>query len=142
MTTESEKLLWTGHPSHVVNLPIYIVCGITFFLVVPLLYGVWRWVELRCRRYELTNQRLRIIHGVFNRDEDELELYRVKDIILSQPFILRLFSLGNLTLHTSDRTTPELTIPALTDPSAFRDLLREQVERRRDEKRVREIDFE
>ena len=142
MTTRSEEQIWSGHPSHVINLPIYVGCGLTFFLVVPLIYGIWRWLELRCRRYELTTQRLRLIHGVLNREEDELELYRVKDITLSQPFILRLFKLGNVTLHTSDRTTPELVVPAINDAPAFRDLLREQVERRRDEKRVSEIDFE
>lgn len=137
-----EETVWSGRPSHVTNLPVYIVCGLTCFLVIPLLYGIWKWLELNCRRYDLTTQRLRFTHGVFNREHDELELYRVKDISLSQPFVVRLFGLGNVTLHTSDKTTPEVHINGIAEPDHFRDLLRDQVERRRDEKRVREIDFE
>ena len=53
-----------------------------------------------------------------------------------------MFGLGNVTMHTSDKTTPEITIAGIADSKAFRDLLRDAVERRRDEKRVREIDFE
>ncbi len=134
-----EETVWTGRPSHITNLPLYIVCTV---LVIPIVYAIWKWVELNCIRYELTTQRLRIMRGVFNREEDELELYRVKDINFSQPFVLRMFGLGNVTMHTSDKTTPELTIPGIADAQGFRDLLRDQVERRRDEKRVREIDFE
>lgn len=53
-----------------------------------------------------------------------------------------MFGLGNVTMHTSDKTTPEVAIAGIEDSKRFRDLLRDAVERRRDEKRVREIDFE
>lgn len=139
VTMSPEETVWTGRPSHLNNLLIYIVCTV---LVIPVFYAIWRWFQLNCTTYELTTQRLKITHGVFNREEDDLELYRVKDISFSQPFVPRLFGLGNVTMHTSDKTTPELTIAGIADAKEFRDLLRDQVERRRDEKRVREIDFE
>ncbi len=134
-----EETVWSGRPSHINNLVLYIVCTI---LVIPVFYAIWKWLELRCTTYELTTQRLRIITGVFNRDEEEIELYRVKDISFSQPFLPRMFGLGNVTMHTSDKTTPELTIAGIADAREFRDLLRDRVEQRRDEKRVREVDFE
>lgn len=141
-TSTPEETVWKGRPSHVTNLPTYIVCGLLSVLIIPALYGIWKWLELNCSRYELTTQRLRMTRGVLNREEDELELYRVKDISYSQPFVPRLFGLGNVTLHTSDKTTPEVVLAGIADAGEFRDLLREQVEQRRDQKRVREVDFE
>lgn len=137
-----EETLWTGRPSHLTHLGLYIVCAATCWLIVPLIYGIWKWLEIKCETYELTTQRFRILSGVFNREEEEMELYRVKDISFSQPFVPRMFGLGNVTMHTSDKTTPHLTIYGLADAQEFRDLLREAVEKRRDEKRVREVDFE
>ena len=64
-----EETLWTGRPSHLNNLVVYIVCTL---LVIPIVYAIWRWLQLNCTTYELTNQRLRITTGVFNREEDEL----------------------------------------------------------------------
>ena len=134
-----EEPVWSGRPSHINNLALYIVCTI---LVIPVFYAIWKWLELKCTTYELTTQRLRIITGVFNREEEEIELYRVKDISFAQPFLPRMFGLGNVTMHTSDKTTPTLTIAGISDAREFRDLLRDKVEQRRDEKRVREVDFE
>ena len=58
-------------------------------LVVPF----WKWLVVRCTEMTLTNQRLKIRSGVFSRKTNELELYRVKDTTLDEPFILRLVSL-------------------------------------------------
>ncbi len=71
---------------------------------------------------------------------DELELYRVKDTALVEPFWLRLVSLGHIDLTTSDRTTPYLRIAAVPDASQLREEVRRAVERRRVERGVRETD--
>ncbi len=42
--------------------------------------------------------------------ENELELYRVKDIVLNEPFLLRLVGLSNIVLVTSDRSTPVFVV--------------------------------
>jgi len=137
-----EELIWEGRPSHLTNLHIYVLCGLLCWLVIPLVYGIYRWLELRSLKYELTTQRLRTTHGILNREYDELELYRIKDLSLAQPFLLRLFALGNVMMWTSDKSTPELAIAAIPDSRNVHELLRAQVERRRDEKHVREVDFD
>ena len=97
---------------------------------------------VKCRVFELSCQRLRLRTGVLNRRTDEIELYRVKDTIIEEPFWLRLFGLGTLVLETSDRSHPELSIPAIADVTGLRENVRASVERLRDQKRVREVDFE
>jgi hypothetical protein len=55
---------------------------------------------------------------------------------------MRIFGLGSLHLETSDRSLPQVTIPAISDAIGLREILRKEVEAVRDKKRVRELDFE
>ncbi|MBU58499.1 MAG: hypothetical protein CL543_06435 [Alcanivorax sp.] len=137
-----EKDVWYGTPSQVINLGTFIVCGLLFFLVIPLFVALWRWLEVKYTKYELTTQRLRTRYGVLNRKTDELELYRVRDYQLVEPFFLRLFSLGNVVLRTSDRSNPVVTIKAVENGEELREKLRQYVEECRTHKGVREFDVE
>ena len=139
-----ERLLWQGRPSQVVNMGTFILCGLFCWLVVPIFVALWRWLEVRCLLYELTNQRFRVTHGVLNRRMDELELYRVKDTVFEQPFFLRLFSLANILIASSDIATPRAAIRALPAEEArrLRETIRGCVENLRDKKRVREVDYQ
>jgi hypothetical protein len=73
---------------------------------------------------------------------DELELYRVRDYKFDQPIFLRLFGLGNITLHTSDKSDVVVTIRAIPNGEQLHEQLRSAVEACRIQKRVREVDFE
>jgi uncharacterized membrane protein YdbT with pleckstrin-like domain len=92
--------------------------------------------------YELTSQRLRITRGILNRRLDELELYRVKDYVMEQPLLLRVFGLGNITVVTSDATTPTVALRAIAGATDVREKLRNAVQAERDRKRVRELDVD
>jgi uncharacterized membrane protein YdbT with pleckstrin-like domain len=154
----AEETIWTGHPSQIVNLGVFAACAalILFccvlsvilnkvFLIValfPLALAVWRWVLTKCQLYELSTERLRTTVGVFSKRQEVLELYRIKDMTMVQPLFLRLFGLGNLILVTSDRSDPDFVIPAVRDPNGLLDQVRKHVEIRRDQKRVREVDFD
>jgi membrane protein YdbS with pleckstrin-like domain len=137
-----EETLWTGRPSQIVNLVSFILCSLTCWLIIPLFVALQNWLTIRCMSYELTNQRFRIMRGVLSRRIDELELYRVKDTSLVQPFFLRLFARANIVMITSDASTPRVTIEAIRyeDATRLRETIRLHVEELRDRKRVREID--
>lgn len=158
----AEAVLWSGHTSQWVHFWFYFFCmllaagivvaatvfapptgGLTYLaLVLPA--GLWivRWWVTKCTTYELTSQRLRIRTGVLNRRVDELELYRVKDYAMEQPFLLRLVGLGNVTMITSDATNPSVLISAIPDVETVREKLRAAVQTERDRKRVRELDVD
>ena len=103
-------------------------------------YAIWRWIVIRCFRYSVSDQRIRVTQGVFNKRTDSIELYRVKDVVLLQPFGLRMFGVGNVELRTSDMTSPLLTLNAVPDPAALREKILLAAEARRDVKGVRELD--
>jgi uncharacterized membrane protein YdbT with pleckstrin-like domain len=152
-----EKSLWKGSSSQWLNLGPFtaaliaaagIAVGSLFFppaliaLVLPVAYMLWRYLVVRTQVFELTNERLRVTHGVINQKIDEVELYRVKDSMLVRPWWMRLTGLATIVLETSDRTMTSLEFPAIHSGAEVREILRKQVELERDRKRVREMDFD
>jgi len=156
----AEDTLWTGRSSQWTNAGVYLLALIVgaaivaaslifpfgplllVLLVLPLGWAFWRWLTLRSRVYNLTSERLLIESGVFNKTTETLELYRVRDLQVEEPFTLRLIGLQNIRLITTDSSTPQLLLPALPANAALRDKFRQHIEECRVRKRVREIDVE
>lgn len=69
---------------------------------------------------------------MLTKNTHELELYRVKDIALNEPFLLRLVGLSHIVMLTSDRTTPVFVIPGLRNGKHLKEQLRLAVEEHRD----------
>jgi uncharacterized membrane protein YdbT with pleckstrin-like domain len=137
-----ERIIFKGNPSQIPNIGYYLLCiilapllglGVIMFLV--------RYLETKFTKFEITNERIIQQNGVLSRRTNETELYRVKDIILDEPFFLRIFGLSNVLIVTSDRTSPLILVNAIENGGVIRRELREAVELRRDKKGVREMDF-
>lgn len=152
-----ESSLWKGSPSQWLNLwnftgAILLAAGIIVggifmplvlvALVIPLAWIIWKYLTVRCQGFELTTERIKITQGVINQKLDEVELYRVKDMLMVRPWWMRLTGLASVILETSDRSQPTLEIPAVRGGLQLREQLRKQVELQRDRKRVREMDFQ
>lgn len=153
----TETVLWKGHTSQWVHFWFYFFCvllaagclaGIPFTaglsaagLVVPLLMWLIRWWVTKTTEYELTSQRFKIRSGILNRKLEELELFRVRDYAMDQPLLLRFFHLGNLTMMTSDASTPTVAMRAIPDVESVREKLRDAVQKERDRRRVRALDM-
>lgn len=134
---QNEELIWKGSPSQWTNFWIFL----SSILVVPIPIAFWKWLSTEKNKYEITSERIIHQQGVFKVTVDDVELYRVKDIRIEQPFVYRMLGLSNLIVVSSDRTRPSLTIPAIKNGLQVREQLRKAVEKRRDEKRAREMDF-
>ncbi len=85
-----EEPVWRGSSSQLQNLGVFILSGLFVWLIVPIFFAVARYLQTKNKVYELTNERLKITEGVFSKVTDSLELYRVKDIEVRQPFFSRL----------------------------------------------------
>src|SRR5687768_16721591 len=102
-----ETLVWRGTPSQWTNFGTYFFCLLLagavvaayFFvpipqqtplifagLAVPVLWALGRWIATRCQRYEVTSERVKITTGLLSRRTHELELYRVRDYSVVEPF--------------------------------------------------------
>jgi len=138
----AEETVWRGSSSQWKNFGVFILCGLFCWLIVPIFIALARYLQTKCKIYELTNERLKITEGVFSKVTDTLELYRVKDLETRQPFFYRLVGLENIQVNTSDLSTPFVFMEAIPTTVGLGDKLRNQVEIIRQQKRVREIDIE
>lgn len=157
MEENTETTFWKGSPSQWLNIGHFaaalllavgiaivgVSCSPAFIvLIFPLGWIAWRYLVVRTQTFELTNERLRISKGVINQEIDEVELYRVKDILVVRKWWMRMTGLGTIHLDTSDRSMPQIDIPAIKNSLELRESLRKKVEAMRDKKRVREMDFD
>ena len=115
---------------------------ILILLAVPIFIASRRYLQTKCKVYELTSERFKMSEGVFGKVSDTLELYRVKDIETRQPFLYRLCGIENVQLNTSDTSSPFVLIQAIPHHVGLGDKVRNQVETIRQQKGVREIDVE
>ncbi|MEP7015538.1 MAG: PH domain-containing protein [Verrucomicrobiota bacterium] len=137
-----EEIVWRGPSSQWKNFGLFVLCGLFCWLIVPIFIALARFLQTKCKVYELTNERLKITEGVFSKVTDTLELYRVKDLETRQPFLYRMFGVENVQLNTSDASTPFVFLEAIPATVGLGDKIRNQVEIIRQQKGVREIDIE
>lgn len=90
--------------------------------------------------YSLDDERLFIKKGAFNISEDEVRLYRIKDITLHRSFGQRLLGLGTIHCCSSDATMPEFDIKNIKKSRDVRELLSQMIEEERQRKRVRSLE--
>ena len=138
----AEETVWKGSPSQVINFGTYVLCALFCWLIVPIFIALAKWIETRNRVYELTTERILITTGVFTKRTDQLELYRVKDMTLEEPFWQRMFGVGEICLITSDPVNPQLVLEAVPKVKELKEQLRKNVEACRDRKRVSQLDVD
>lgn len=91
-------------------------------------------------RYELTESRLLVKTGLLNIREEELRLFRVRDLSTQESLLDRLFGVGSIVLHTSDATSPTLKIQHVKNSMKVKELISAQVEEARLKNRVRSME--
>lgn len=102
-----------------------------------------KWFQNLATTYEITEDRLILHRGIFNKSIDEIELYRVKDIRIDFSLIQQWAGIGTITLVSSDETTGStpFVIPDVELAKERREKLRDLVNAARRLRGVREIDM-
>ena len=88
-------------------------------------------------RYGMSEDRLFISVGFLNIKDDEVLLYRVRDIDTSRTLWQRLFGVGTITVMSSDKTMPTMVLKNIKNPVEVKELLHTQVEEIKLKRRVR-----
>lgn len=117
-----------------------ILCAIGVGLVII----VWRWLRNISESYELTDQRLIINTGIFNKRTDEIELFRVKNVAVDYSLINQWVDIGRITILSTDATTAGVPLVLVDIPGArgLREQMRSLVIEARQARGVREIDVD
>ena len=94
-------------------------------------------MPLSFTRYMLSEDRLFISVGFLNIKDDEILLYRVRDIDTQRSLWQRIFGVGTVTVISSDQTMPSLVLKNVKDPVFVKELIHKQVEEMKIKRRVR-----
>lgn len=94
-------------------------------------------MPLSFTRYALSEDRLFLSVGFFSIKDEEVLLYRVRDIQTSRTLGQRLFGVGTVTVVSADKTMPTLILKNVKKPLDVKELLHKQVEQMKIERRVR-----
>ena len=94
-------------------------------------------LPLSFTRYSLSEDRLFLSVGFVNIKDEEVLLYRVRDINTSRTLWQRLFGVGTVTVISSDKSMPTFELKNVKDPMAVKELIHDQVESMKIRRRVR-----
>ena len=94
-------------------------------------------MPLSFTRYALSNDRLFLSVGCLSIQDEEVLLYRVRDIDTSRSLWQRLFGVGTVTVMSSDKSMPTLVMKNVKNPLEVKEMLHSQVEEMKRQRRVR-----
>ena len=94
-------------------------------------------MPLTFTRYGLSEDRLFLSVGLISVRDEEILLYRVRDISTKRTLWQRMFGVGSVTVLSSDKTMPTLLLKNVKKPLMVKELIHDHVEAAKLSRRVR-----
>ena len=94
-------------------------------------------MPLSFTRYALSEDRLFMSVGFLNVRDEEILLYRVRDISSSRSLWQRLFGVGTVIISSSDKSASTLVLKNIKNSQEVKELIHHQVEDMKMRRRVR-----
>ena len=91
-------------------------------------------------RYRLSEDRLFCEKGFLNIKQDEVLLYRVRDLQLTMNIGQRIFGVGTVCVVSSDKSVPHLDLVNVKDPRSVKEMIHRAVEDAKDKRRMRTME--
>jgi uncharacterized membrane protein YdbT with pleckstrin-like domain len=112
--------------------------GLVWLSLFSSLFALYRYLYIRTVLYLVTTDYIRISKGVFFKQIDTVELFRVKDYSITEPFLLQILRLMDVHLKTTDPENPVIWLRGIKQ-SGLIDVIRERVLQSRQHNRIYEI---
>ena len=97
-------------------------------------------MPLSFTKYSLSEDRLFCEKGLLNLKADEVLLYRVQDLELTISLGQRIFGVGTVCVHSSDKTSPHLDLKNVKKPREVKELIHQNVEEAKNRRRMRAME--
>ena len=92
-------------------------------------------------RYRLSEDRLFCEKGFLNIKQDEVLLYRVRDLQLNMSLGQRIFGVGSICVVSSDKSVPHLDLVSVKNPREVKEMIHQSVEAAKDKRRMRTMEI-
>jgi membrane protein YdbS with pleckstrin-like domain len=144
-TLGMNPIIMSDKPSQWLNFGYLILTLVCFTFpplgLVSLTYLIWRVLVIHFWRWDITMDSMLEVKGVLNVTTDEVQLFRIKDIRLYEPFFYRLVGLSKIYIITSDQYRPVFILDGIKDGRAKREMFKNMSLKHRKNQGVREVDF-
>ena len=97
-------------------------------------------LPLSFTRFMLSEDRIFCETGLLNLKVDEVLLYRVQDLELTMTLGQRIFGVGTVCVHSSDKTSPHLDLKNVKHPREVKELIHQNVEAAKEKRRMRSME--
>ncbi len=143
VNSQSEKLVWKGHPSHLCYIVAYFFGGIYILGIITVLLGgiyilggitaplglmiiVWAFLDQRYRIYTLTTKRVTMKNGILSRQTEEIMLDDIRNIVMKQGIIERLLGIGSVEIACAGTAAVEMKFRGVVDPDGLKSKIAQQ----------------
>lgn len=101
-------------------------CGYTGLALMLITIGnsVIRTAQLKSIHYEVSTDRIEFARGIFSRQIDNLDMFRVVDLKLHRSLLDCLVGVGTVTLFTKDESDPVFEFEKVTRPKDLYDIIK------------------
>jgi len=98
-------------------------------------------LPLSFTRYRLSEDRLFLEKGFLNINADEVLLYRVRDLELNLKLSQRIFGVGTVMVHSSDKSIPVLELTNIKKPREVKEMIHKSVEEAKLNRQMRTMEI-
>lgn len=117
-----------------INLPDFAFLGVGIGL-----YALYKYYYIRTIKYYLTEEQIIVQKGIISKRTDYLELFRVIDLLVLQPFWLRLFGLMHVNIISFDSNEQSLFLKGIKTTD-IPNIIRKQVQECRRKNKILTVD--
>ena len=140
-TTQEETAIFELKPAYRAHLGL-LVWGVLLAPVgIGLILLARAWYLVASTRYRLTSQRLFAQTGLIAKNLEEVELFRVKDVTLTQGMLQRMLGVGTVVVLSTDDTAPRLELHGILGPMEVKEQIRTAFRASRQREGMRMAEF-
>lgn len=129
-------VIYEGAPSWKAWFWSYVAACILSVVVVGLVWILALHLKRKSSRYRLTDRTIDYETGVFSKQIETLQLWRVQDLDFQQSLFERVLGIARIRVFTKDVTDPELTLRGLPASREIFDKLKDAAELARQQRVV------
>lgn len=121
-----------------IDFRINVFVGIVIMLLVVMIF--FNYIKLLlCTSWTITEEQIKIEEGVFSKDINYIEMYRIIDYEEKQSLWQRIFYNTTLYIYSTDKSHPKLTINGIKKDESIMQEIRDRVEIQRKIKNIKEF---
>ena len=140
--------MYEMNPSQLVNIGWFLIpvvypfiFGFNMFILVPLLVAFYKYLVIATWHYHIYDDKIVEKKGIFDVTYEEMRYFRIKSIMSSEPFWMRILGLGTVTVKSSEEFKPLFNFYAVVAREELVDFLNDSAAKWRKEMGVREHDI-